>query len=32
MLLVHRWESGYRFHLRTHCHNGFETVLYGIPS
>ncbi|HSD15658.1 MAG TPA: FkbM family methyltransferase [Thermomonas sp.] len=32
MLLVHGWDLGYRFHLRTHCHNGFETVLYGYPS
>jgi FkbM family methyltransferase len=31
MLLVHRWDLGYRFHLRMHCHNGFETVLYGVP-
>lgn len=31
MLMVHRWDLGYHFHLRTHCYNGFETVLYGIP-
>ena len=31
MLLVHRWDLGYRFYLRTHRYNGFDTVLYGIP-
>jgi FkbM family methyltransferase len=31
MLLVHGWDLDYRFHLRMHCYNGFETVLYGVP-
>lgn len=31
MLLVHGWDLDYRFHLRMHCYNGFETVLYGLP-
>lgn len=32
MLLVHRWDLGYRFRLRSHAFNGFETVLYGEPA
>jgi len=30
-LLIDSWNLDYRFHLRTHCYNGFETVLYGLP-
>lgn len=32
LLLVHRWDIGYRFHLRSHAYNGFDTVLYGEPA
>ena len=32
MLLVHNWDLGYRFRLRNHSHNGFDTVLYGEPA
>ena len=31
-LLIHGWNLGYRFYLRSHCHNGFELVLYTIPA
>ena len=31
-LLVHSWNLGYRFFLRSHCFNGFELVLYAIPA
>lgn len=31
LLLIKSWNLDYRFYLRTHCHNGFETVLYGHP-
>jgi len=30
-LLIHEWDLDYRFHLRSHGCNGFETVLYGLP-
>ncbi len=30
-LMLHRWNLGYRMHLRAHMHNGFDTVLYAIP-
>ena len=32
MLLVQRWDVGYRFRLRSHSFNGFDTVLYGEPA
>lgn len=32
MLLVQRWDLDYRFRLRSHAFNGFETVLYGEPA
>jgi hypothetical protein len=29
--MLARWNIGYRFHLRTHEHNAFGTVLYARP-
>lgn len=31
-LLVAGWNLDYRLHLRCHCHNGFDLVLYAIPA
>lgn len=31
-LLLQDWNLGYRFYLRVHCFNGFELVLYAIPT
>jgi FkbM family methyltransferase len=31
-LLVRDWKLGYRFYLRVHCFNGFELVLYALPT
>ena len=28
---IRRWDLGYRFHLRSHSFNGFDTVLYALP-
>lgn len=28
---VARWDLGYRLYLRSHGHNGFDTVLYAVP-
>jgi FkbM family methyltransferase len=30
-LMVKTWNLDYRFYLRMHGHNGFETVMYAIP-
>jgi len=30
--LIASWSLGYRFYLRSHCHNGFDLVLYAIPA
>jgi len=32
LLQVQRMGLGYRFHLRSHAFNGFETVLYALPT
>lgn len=32
LLQVDAWDLGYQFHLRGHSFNGFDTVLYGIPT
>lgn len=31
-LKIDDWHLGYRFHLRSHAYNGFETVLYAVAS
>jgi FkbM family methyltransferase len=31
LLQVEAWDLGYRYALRSHAHNSFETVLYAIP-
>jgi FkbM family methyltransferase len=31
-LLIAGWDLSYRFYLRCHYHNGFELVLYAIPT
>lgn len=31
-LTIDRMRPGYRFHLRCHAHDGFETVLYALPA
>lgn len=31
-LKIDDWRLGYRFHLRSHAYNGFETVLYAMAS
>ncbi|MEO7941654.1 MAG: FkbM family methyltransferase, partial [Burkholderiaceae bacterium] len=31
LLQVRDWDLGYRFHLRSHSYNGFDTVLYALP-
>ena len=28
---IRQWDLGYRFHLRGHSFNGFDTVLYALP-
>jgi FkbM family methyltransferase len=30
-LMIDRMRTGYRFYLRCHAHDGFETVLYALP-
>jgi FkbM family methyltransferase len=30
-LLLREWALGYRFHLRSHAHQGFDSVLYALP-
>ena len=30
LLKIQRWDLGYRFHLRSHSFNGFDTVLYAL--
>jgi len=30
--LIKSWNLGYRFYLRAHCYNGFDLVLYAIPT
>jgi FkbM family methyltransferase len=30
-LLLREWDLGYRFHLRSHAHQGFDSVLYAMP-
>jgi len=30
LLKIRRWDLGYRFHLRSHSFNGFDTVLYAL--
>ena len=32
LLQLDGWALGYRFFLRSHAHNGFDTVLYAVPS
>jgi FkbM family methyltransferase len=32
LLKIRRWDLGYRFHLRSHSFNGFDTVLYALPA
>jgi FkbM family methyltransferase len=32
LLQLQRWNLGYRFHLRSHSFNGFDTVLYALPA
>ena len=32
LLQVQRWDLRYRFHLRSHSFNGFDTVLYALPA
>jgi hypothetical protein len=32
LLQLQRWDLGYRFHLRGHSFNGFDTVLYALPT
>lgn len=29
---IRHWDLGYRFHLRGHSFNGFDTVLYALPT
>ena len=31
-LKIDDWGHGYRFHLRSHAYNGFDTVLYAVAS
>ena len=31
-LKIDDWRLGYRFHLRSHAYNGFDTVLYAVAS
>ena len=31
-LLVRDWNLAYRFYLRSHCFNGFDLVLYALPT
>ena len=31
-LLLRDWNLGYRFYMRVHCYNGFDLVLYALPS
>ena len=31
-LLIHDWNLGYRFYLRVYAYNGFELVLYAMPT
>ncbi len=30
-LQIENWDLDYRFHIRSHAHNGFDTVLYALP-
>lgn len=30
-LLVASWSCDYKFYLRSHCHNGFDLVMYALP-
>ena len=30
-LQIANWDLDYAFHMRSHAHNGFETVLYAMP-
>jgi FkbM family methyltransferase len=32
LLKVDAWQLGYQFYLRSHGNNGFDTVLYALPS
>jgi len=32
LLKVDAWQLGYQFYLRSHGNNGFDTVLYAVPS
>jgi FkbM family methyltransferase len=32
LLQIREWDLGYEFHLRGHSFNGFDTVLYGMPT
>ena len=31
LLQIREWDLGYRFYLRSHSYNGFDTVLYALP-
>ena len=31
-LMIEQWDLGYKFYLRSHAFNGFETVMYAIAS
>ena len=31
-LLIQQWNLGYELYLRSHCYNGFDSVVYAVPS